>query len=327
MIFKSYQIEENINLLQNKIVLFYGENLGLMDEFKKTLNNIYKNVIKFSQEEILQNKNVILNEVQHISLFEDNKIFFISNANDKIINIIEELHPIINENRIYLFTNILDKKSKLRREFENNKNLDIIPCYNDNEITIRKIILKKLRGFSGLTPEVLNTLISNCSYDRIKLNNEIEKIKTFFIEKSIQHNLLEELLNLKNNNDFETLRDNVLNGRQKETNNYLSSTVIETDKIPLYLNIINQRLNKLKEVSSMTKNGNLSEAINRLKPPIFWKDKNIFFSQAKLWNLSSLNNAISKTYETEIKIKSMGDLNKNILIKKLLLDICLLASS
>ena len=327
MIFKSYQIEENINLLQNKIVLFYGENLGLIDEFKKTLNNINKNVIKFSQEEILQNENVILNEVQHISLFEDKKVFFISNANDKIINIIEELHPIINENRIYLFTNILDKKSKLRREFENNKNLDIIPCYNDNEITIRKIILKKLKGFSGITPEVLNTLISNCSYDRIKLNNEIEKIKTFFIEKSIQHNLLEELLNLKNNNDFETLRDNVLNGRQKETNNYLSSTVIETDKIPLYLNIINQRLNKLKEVSSMTKNGNLSEAINRLKPPIFWKDKNIFFSQAKLWNLSSLNNAISKTYETEIKIKSMGDLNKNILIKKLLLDICLLASS
>ena len=77
----------------------------------------------------------------------------------------------------------------------------------------------------------------------------------------------------------------------------------------------------------MTKNGDLSEAINRLKPPIFWKDKNTFFSQAKLWDLSSLNNAISKTYETEIKIKSMGDLNKNILIKKLLLDICLLASS
>ncbi len=326
MIFKSYQIEENIYLLQNKIVLFYGENLGLIDEFKKTLTNINKNIIKFSQEEILQNNNVILNEVQNMSLFEDKKVFFITNANDKIINIIKELHPIINENTIFLFTNILDKKSKLRKEFENNENLDIIPCYNDNEITVRKIILKKLKGFSGLTPEVINTIINNCSYDRIKLNNEIEKIKTFFIEKSIKHNLLEELLNLKTNDDFETLRDNVLNGRQKETNNYLSSTIIETDKIPLYLNIINQRLNKLKEVSSMTKNGNLSEAINKLKPPIFWKDKNNFFSQAKLWNISTLNNAISKTYETEIKIKSKADINKNILIKKLLLDICLLAN-
>ena len=75
MIFKSYQIEENINLLENKIVLFYGENLGLIDEFKRILNNINKNIIKFSQEEILQNKNVIFNEVQNMSLFQNKKFF------------------------------------------------------------------------------------------------------------------------------------------------------------------------------------------------------------------------------------------------------------
>ena len=75
MIFKSYQIEENINLLENKIVLFYGENLGLIDEFKRILTNINKNIIKFSQEEILQNKNVILNEVQNMSLFQNKKVF------------------------------------------------------------------------------------------------------------------------------------------------------------------------------------------------------------------------------------------------------------
>ena len=35
MIYKSYLLEKNINLLNNKIVLFYGENLGLKDELKK----------------------------------------------------------------------------------------------------------------------------------------------------------------------------------------------------------------------------------------------------------------------------------------------------
>ena len=75
MIFKSYQIEENINLLENKIVLFYGENLGLIDEFKRILTNINKNIIKFSQEEILQNKNVIFNEVQNMSFFKIKKFF------------------------------------------------------------------------------------------------------------------------------------------------------------------------------------------------------------------------------------------------------------
>ena len=35
MIFKSYLIEENLNNLKNAITLFYGENYGLMDDFRK----------------------------------------------------------------------------------------------------------------------------------------------------------------------------------------------------------------------------------------------------------------------------------------------------
>ena len=34
MIHKSYLIEENIELLKNNIVLFYGENLGLKNDFR-----------------------------------------------------------------------------------------------------------------------------------------------------------------------------------------------------------------------------------------------------------------------------------------------------
>ena len=326
MIYKSYLVEDNINLLQNKIVLFYGENQGLIDEFKRNLFYKHKNIIRFTQDEIIQNKNLIFNEVQNISLFEDKKYFFISNVNDKIIDIMKELHTNLNNNLIYLFSNLLDKKSKLRKHFETNKELDIVPCYNDNENNIRKIILNKLKGFAGLTPQVVNNLVSNSNLDRIKINNEINKIKTFFIDKSINQELLDELLDLKSNNDFEILRDNVLNGKQKETNNLLSSTVIETEKIPLYINIINQRLNKLKEVASI-KPYNLLEAINSLKPPIFWKDKNNFVNQAKLWNNFNLNKAIVKTYDAEIKIKSKTDINKNILLKKLLLDICVLVNS
>ena len=35
MIYKSYLIEKNINLLKNKFTLMYGENIGLINEFKK----------------------------------------------------------------------------------------------------------------------------------------------------------------------------------------------------------------------------------------------------------------------------------------------------
>ena len=62
-----------------------------------------------------------------------------------------------------------------------------------------------------------------------------------------------------------------------------------------------------------------------IKPPIFWKDKPIL-KQAKKWNSNKIKN-FKKTYNLEIEIKSNLIINKNILIKKLLVDICELANA
>ena len=37
MIYKSYLVEKNIDLLKKNLVLFYGENYGLINEFKEIL--------------------------------------------------------------------------------------------------------------------------------------------------------------------------------------------------------------------------------------------------------------------------------------------------
>ena len=42
----------------------------------------------------------------------------------KIVEIIEEIKEIIKEEKIYIFSNNLDKKSKLRNFFEKDKKLD-----------------------------------------------------------------------------------------------------------------------------------------------------------------------------------------------------------
>jgi DNA polymerase III delta subunit len=64
-----------------------------------------------------------------------------------------------------------------------------------------------------------------------------------------------------------------------------------------------------------------------MKPPIFWKDKPNYLHQTKIWNLSKINEALKLTYQFEVKVKSNNDINKHLLLKKLLLDICLLATS
>ena len=113
MIFKSYILEKDLNKIKNcKIFLFYGENEGLKQDFKKLIKNNSKNVeiLRLFQEEILKNKNILFNEINNKSLFDEKKIVFIDQANDKIIDSIEEISEKIENEEVFIFADILDKK-------------------------------------------------------------------------------------------------------------------------------------------------------------------------------------------------------------------------
>ena len=329
MIYKSYLVEQNINLIDKNLFLFYGENLGLQQDLKKKIrnNNKDKLLLNFSQEEILKNEDQFFNEVINISLFEDKKVYFINQANDKILKIIEDIENKISEQSIFLFSDILDKRSKLRNYFEKSKNAGIVPCYADNQISIKKIVMDKLKGFKGLSPENINMIIENCNLDRIKLNNELSKIITYFDNKNLETEKLIALLNIDINDDFNLLKDEALNGNKLRTNKLIGVSVLEEQKNFYYINLINQRLHKLAEIIVLAKNNTLEMALDKIKPPIFWKEKANFLYQAKKWNLIKIKKILNKSYDLEIKVKSDPIIKKNVLIKKLIVDICEVANA
>lgn len=326
MIFRSYLVEENIDILKNNLALFYGQNDGLIEEFKNKISNYYKKfkVLRLTQEEILNNNDLLYDELSNLSLFEEKKILFIQNANDKLFNIINEIQDLIKDSKVYVFSNTLEKKSKLRAFFEKNKQADIIPCYEDTEITLKKIISNNLKNYVELTPTLTNLIIDKCSSNRTKLRNEISKIKSYFNGKHLKNDELARLLNYKEEEDFNLIKDAALIGDKQKINNLLDTSLIEEDKLMFYLAIVNQRLLKLKEVSGAN---NIEKKIEELKPPIFWKDKSNFIHQAKIWNKKKLNIILKETYNIETKIKSNSSLNKKIVLKKMLIDLCNLANA
>ena len=326
---KSYLIENNIGNLKENLVLFYGENLGLKNDFKKKIRILNKDqyeIVNLTQDEVLNNNSFLFTEVTNISLFEKKKIFLIDQANDKILNIIEELKPKLEEHKIYLFSELLDKKSKLRNSFEESNETGVVPCYQDNEITLKKIILNELKDYEGLTTININLILDNSVMDRSKLNNELEKIKLYFNNKKIETEKLDILLNDKVYDDFNILKDEAFIGNRIKTNSLLSETNFEESKILFYLNIINVRLNKIYEVVT-NKNKKLEDCINSLRPPIFWKDKPNFLKQTKIWSTVKLREMMKRTYKLEMQLKSNTIIEKKILIKKLLIDICNMANS
>lgn len=330
MISKSYLIENNEKfLLENNCILFYGENLGLKRDFKNKLKVLKpkKLSINLYQDQVLRDINILINELSNLSLFEENKIIFIEDASDKILTILEEIEKKILDNKVILFANNLDKKSKLRNYFEKSKKLQTVACYPDNDISLRKIIMNKLNEFKNLSQNNINLILEKSNNDRIKLYNEIDKILIFFQEKTLDKNKLEILLDANVNEDFNTLKDAAFLGNKINTNRLLSDTNLDNEKSAYYLNLINQRLIKLREIQDNSKDSDLETAINNIKPPIFWKDKPNILSQLKMWNQNKIMQVLDSTYEIEKKIKSNFVGNKNTLLKNLIVKICAQANA
>ena len=192
-------------------------------------------------------------------------------------------------------------------------------------MTLKTIIHRKLKDFKGVTSQNVKIIIENCNLNRARLNNEIEKIKVFFSDKSLNAEKIEKLLNIKTSNSFDKLKDAALLGRREDANKLLSDTELDADKNIFYLNLINQRLGKLLEINNS--NDNIEKAVSDIKPPIFWKDRQNVISQAKIWNKKKIELMMKTTYDIEIKAKSNSIINNQILIKKLLVDLCELANA
>lgn len=328
MIIKSYIAEKNKDYLTYKSILFYGPNLGLKNYFKKNIKSQFPDseTYEYNQDEVIKNEENFFSNLLNISLFEKKKLFIISQCSEKILNFIEKVIDQLSDQKIFLFSDQLDKKSKLRNFFEKSKKIATIACYDDTEISLKKIILEKLKDYSGVSTHNINMILQSSSLDRAKLENEIRKIEMLFTDKKINSLKLEQLLNLNENENFNVLKDAALNGNKDETNRFLSETIIENEKIIFYLNSINQRLNRINQIRLLSEK-TIELSIEKVKPPIFWKDKPNIINQAKKWNTKKIDKISSRIFKLEMRLKTNANLNKKVLLQNLLIDICNFANS
>ena len=221
MILKSFEIENNIkSILKSNFILIYGENIGLIEDLKKKIISINDSaeVINLYQEDITKNKDLIIDEVKNISLFTKEKIIFLNQADEKIIQSLEKIREINEGIKIIFIAGLLDKRSQLRTLFEKDKDLTVIPCYNDNEITLKKIIFNELKDFKNLNSSVISMILNYSNFNRKTIQGNLVKIKSFYEKKILSEDSLDVLLNSDRNEMFENIRDAAIIGDKKRLN-------------------------------------------------------------------------------------------------------------
>jgi len=324
MLIKSYELKK---LEKNNFdyYLFYGPNMGLIEN---TINDIFKpifskNISNYDEVEIIKNSDIFKEEVFNKSFFDNEKFIIINRATDKILEIIENIIEYKPENiKIVIKSGSLEKKSKLRNFFEKSNNIIATAFYEDNH---QSLFLKAQEFFRereiNISNEILNLIIERSKGNRINLDNELEKISLFSTKnKTITIKNVLKLTNLSENYDVSELVDSCILINKKKTLKILNENNLYSEENILVLKTFLLKLKRLKKIQGLfTSIKDVEYIINTLKPPIFWKEKEVVKQQLKVRNLSDIKYLIKKVNDLELLIKRNSQIS-NQLVNNFILE-------
>ena len=337
MIIKSYEIQKNkSNFSKFNFFLLYGENQGLKKDIRKLIKTALEQkdsnaeILTIYEDEILKNEENFYNFFYSGSLFNDKKIITIHEATDKIIKKISDVYEKCAKNVfLIIFSESLEKKSKLRNFFEKNKKTICIPCYLDSEKDLRVIAqLEFKKNNIMVSQEIINLLIEKSNSDRNNLRNEIEKIHSYSLnKKKLEINDIKSLINFSGDYKSNVFINECLCGNIKQYKKILSELYADTFNQIFLLRILSNKTQRLLKIKTEeNKSNNMDSLINATKPAIFWQEKPLVKKQLSIWNLNDLKKIIIEINNTELLCKKNPKISK-IIFFNFFSEVCKKASN
>ena len=308
MILKNFELNK-INIKKNNYFLLYGNNKGFINQVIKEnfINKFSNNIYNYDESEVINNETNFFDQILNNSFFEKDKLIVISRTTDKSKVIIEEIIDKKISDIVFVFVaDVLEKKSKLRKFFEDNKKTICIAFYPDTNLILSKIASEFFREKKiSISQSNINLIISKCNNDRGNLVNELNKIELLSLtnKKITTENILQ-LVNLNENHSIFSLVDNCLLKNQKKVIDIVNENSFGIEDCIIILKTF---LNKTKKLLKLAKefetNKNIDETISKAKPPIFWKEKEMVKNQIINWSPMKIKKLIFNLNEIELQIK------------------------
>ena len=318
MIIKNFELDK-INIKNFNLFLFYGDNQGFKDEIVEKIcqqKNLKKTL--YFEKEVLSNTENFLNSISTKSFFENEKIIVIKNATDKLKEIINDIYELQNPDiTVILISDLLEKKSKLRNFFEKTNNVICIPFYPDEHKDLNMIANNFFKKKDiKISQQTINLIIDRANQSRQHLNNELQKIENFALnKKEIKDVDIIKLTNLGKNYEISELVETCLAKNQNKLLKIMNENHFSNEDVILILRIFLIKTKRLLNLALNSKpNKNFDEAISKFRPPIFWKEKPYVKQQLINWSESKLKKLINEINEIELLSKKNSQISQSLLL-------------
>ena len=152
------------------------------------------------------------------------------------------------------------------------KEIICIPCYLDNEKDLSIIATNEFKKHSiSISREAINLLVEKSNSDRNNLKNEIEKIKSYTLnKKNLDLENIKSLINFSGDYKSDILINECLCGNISQYKKIISELYDGTVNQILLLKILSNKVQRLLNIKEQAKGtNNIDNLINYSKPPIF----------------------------------------------------------
>ncbi len=331
MILKEHELFISLNSsgVKYKPILLYGSNEGLIRDNLLKVREIFKKEnaeeIFFTGKNLSDQSNLFIDEIETVSMFNDKKIIFIEHPIDKNVELFQECFTKLPDKiLIIVIANILNKSSKIRKFFEESNDYLCCANYDDDFKTNSKQIHELEKVINKVfDKDIKNYLNQNLSTDRMISKNEVDKLILLYSgnEKKPELEDIQAIFNDNSQLELNKIPQVVFSGNPKKVSIFLKKLF---DQGVNPVTILRTMLNYVQRIEvtqiALKKTSSFDDAIKLLKPPVFWKDKDIFQLHCKKWPIKETSNNFNILINAELRCKSEYDLT-NILCERTLLKI------
>ena len=325
------------NNLRNKsknvnIIFLYGTNTGLVDlMYKKTLEvlkvdtNDPFNVSKIDGNDFKNNPSILHDNINTLNVFSDKRLILLDlmhiSINKNLETIILEAVKIENNNYLLLIRASDLKISSFVKYFQNVNNAILVPCYEEKIETINSKISDLLfKHKISFKQDFVKNLVLKLSSNSLTNEMEIEKLDIFLTNNSyVTEEMIFTLLSKNDETNLNKIIENCSNGNTSVALSAFENTYEnQTTSITLIRMFVNH-FKLVEKILLLVKNyDDLTNVVENIRPPIFFKKKEFIIFQCKLWNLKLVNIILSRLIELEFRCKLDSSTEKTLLSQFLL---------
>jgi DNA polymerase III subunit delta len=303
-----------------RAILIYGPDTGLVRERLNVLTRAIAGttddpfrVSEFSADQLCDDPARLGDEAAALALTGGRRVVRIRDATDVAGQLFSKfLDDPVGDALILVEGGDLGPRSKLRAAFEKADEAATLPCYSDDARSLEGLIHSSLKteGVS-ITPDALAWLTSHLGGDRAQTRREIEKLIVYAGSDTESTNLMiteDDVLACVGDNAAMGLDDLIYalgDGDQTTAQRIYGRLVAEAVSPISTLTSVVRHFMRLHETRGRLADGkSMEQATASLRPPVFFKHKRRFQSQANRWSEDLITRGLQILMEAELAAKS-----------------------